>query len=203
MSNSVVRDGNLSFKIFSFIIFFISLLISGCELNVIFLFLIITFIIWRSRIEIFKFLIFFLLLFFVYATFKFFFKINLILGLKMYFIIAYLKYLNFVSNDFEILITLKEIFKDKFVDFVYKVKLFINNCKNYFKISNDLYGKPKYINSIYLSLKKSENDYILIDNLNRDRNYKIIKRNILLYDYLFIVMHVCTLIFCILSEVYL
>jgi len=205
MSDNIVSTINFKFKLITFVLFLICLLFVSNTKSVMVLFFITSFVLFRIRFYKTKKMvpISFGIVFVLYIIFMYLFKIDIINLVKFYFIILYINLLDYYSSDTEILSVLKKIFRDEFVDFIYKIKLLFKNINKYFQINNNLYGKKKVINSVYLSLKSISKEYEKINNLSSDRMYKTIKRKVIIYDYLFVFMYIVMFVFCVLSEVYL
>lgn len=205
MSDNIVSTINFKFKLITFILFLICLLFVSNTKSVIVLFFITSFVLFRIGFYKTKKMIpiSFGIIFVLYIVFMYLFKLDIVNLVKIYFIILYINLLDYYSSDTEILNVLKKIFRDEFVDFIYKIKLLFKNINKYFQINNNLYAKKKVINSVYLSLKSISKEYEKINNLSSDRMYKTIKRKVIIYDYLFVFMYIVMFVFCVLSEVYL
>lgn len=205
MSNNIIFTVNFKFKLITFTLFILSLCFSKTFESMVVLFLITSFLIWRTGIyklskKIPVLLLVMLILFFLN---EFSFQFNIIWLFKIYFVILYFKYLEYINSDIEVLEVLKKMYNEKFAGFIYKIKLFVMNIKKYFNINKNLHGKLRIINSVYLSIKNIDVNYEKITILNNNRMYKNIKRKVLIYDFLFVFMHIILFAFCILSEVYL
>lgn len=191
MCDNIVIKVPPFFKIVSMVIFCFTVLICYRYFGIILLFGVLLFILTRSNINYDIFIInpFILILMFIIC---FSLHLQYIYIFKFLLIYYYFKYLIRSNNYME----LDNSFISKYHLFnkINKYKIFKDKYKLLTSTNKAIYGRRKYINSIYLAYRTCSS--------NNDKKYVLINYKKNLYSYLFVFLHSLIFIYVLLLEVY-